>query len=144
MNYATTALACLLAVTLVGCGRKADEETARREAAPAVTGAVTQEVQSVAIPDQAEAVGTVRARTSALVMARIPGTVTQQVIKRYDKDGDFELTQAQMGDTLGLSAVHVNRTLKALKESGAVEIEGRIYRIPDWPRLAAMAEFDPE
>ena len=56
----------------------------------------------------------------------------------------LDLTQPQMGDALGLTAVHVNRTLKALKESGAVEIEGRIFRIPDWPRLAAIAEFDPE
>ena len=56
----------------------------------------------------------------------------------------LELTQAQMGDALGLSAVHVNRTLKALKEIGAVEIEGRIFRIPDWSRLTAIAEFDPE
>jgi CRP-like cAMP-binding protein len=56
----------------------------------------------------------------------------------------LELTQGQIGDALGLTPVHVNRTLKALKESGAVEIEGRIFRIPDWPRLAAIAEFDPE
>jgi len=34
--------------------------------------------------------------------------------------------------------------VKALKEIRAVEIEGRIFRIPDWPRLAAIAEFDPD
>src|SRR5689334_93186 len=56
----------------------------------------------------------------------------------------LELTQTQLGDALGLTPVHVNRTLKALKAVGAVEIEGRIFRIPDWPRLAAIAEFDPE
>ena len=56
----------------------------------------------------------------------------------------LELTQAQLGDALGLTPVHVNRTLKALKEIGVVEVEGRIFRIPDWPRLAAIAEFDPE
>ncbi len=28
---------------------------------------------------------------------RVPGTVTQQVIKKYDKDGDFELTMAEVG-----------------------------------------------
>ncbi|WP_193376965.1 EF-hand domain-containing protein [Frigoriglobus tundricola] len=28
---------------------------------------------------------------------RVPGTVTQQVIKKYDKDGDFELTRAEAG-----------------------------------------------
>jgi CRP-like cAMP-binding protein len=56
----------------------------------------------------------------------------------------LELTQAQLGDMLGLTPVHVNRTLKALKEAGAVEVEGRLYRIPDWPRLAAIAEFDDD
>lgn len=56
----------------------------------------------------------------------------------------LELTQGQIGDALGLTPVHVNRTLKALKESGVVEVEGRIFRIPDWPRLAAIAEFDPD
>jgi Ca2+-binding EF-hand superfamily protein len=28
---------------------------------------------------------------------RVPGTITQQVIKRYDKDGDFELTREEIG-----------------------------------------------
>jgi CRP-like cAMP-binding protein len=56
----------------------------------------------------------------------------------------LELTQGQIGDALGLTPVHVNRTLRALKEIGALEIEGRIFRIPDWPRLAAIAEFDPD
>lgn len=56
----------------------------------------------------------------------------------------LELTQAQLGDALGLTPVHVNRTLKALKAVGAVEVEGRIFRIPDWPRLAAIADFDAQ
>ena len=56
----------------------------------------------------------------------------------------FELTQAQIGDALGLTPVHVNRTLKALKTIGVLEIEGRIVRIPDWPRLAAIGDFDPD
>jgi len=60
--------------------------------------------------------------------------------------GEFllELTQAQIGDALGLTPVHVNRSLKALKSTGAIEVEGRIFRIPDWPRLAAIADFDPD
>jgi len=56
----------------------------------------------------------------------------------------LELTQAQIGDALGLTPVHVNRTLKALRALGVVEVEGRIFRIPDWPRLAAIADFDPD
>jgi Ca2+-binding EF-hand superfamily protein len=30
-------------------------------------------------------------------VGRIPGTITQQVIKRYDQDSDFELTQSESG-----------------------------------------------
>ncbi|HEX3423813.1 MAG TPA: Crp/Fnr family transcriptional regulator [Sphingomicrobium sp.] len=56
----------------------------------------------------------------------------------------LELTQTQIADALGLTPVHVNRTLKALREIGAVEVEGRIFRISDWPLLAAIGEFDPE
>jgi CRP-like cAMP-binding protein len=54
----------------------------------------------------------------------------------------LELTQPQMADALGLTPVHVNRTLKVLKSLGVVEIDGRIYRIPDWKRLAAIGDFD--
>lgn len=56
----------------------------------------------------------------------------------------LELTQTQMGDALGLTPVHVNRTLKSLRSSGVVQMDGRIYRIPDWERLAALADFDPD
>jgi len=56
----------------------------------------------------------------------------------------LELTQAQIGDILGLTPVHVNRTMKALKEAGLIEVQGRIIRTPDWTKLCAIAEFDPE
>ncbi|MBY0457598.1 MAG: EF-hand domain-containing protein, partial [Gemmataceae bacterium] len=40
---------------------------------------------------------------------KIPGTVTQQVIKRYDRDGDFELTQKEIGfDDATFKALDVN------------------------------------
>ena len=55
----------------------------------------------------------------------------------------FEATQEQLADTLGLTAVHVNRTLQALRKLGLVERAGRVIDIPDWPRLAKLAEFDP-
>lgn len=34
---------------------------------------------------------------SVFESGRVPGTVTQQVIKKYDKDNDFELTRAECG-----------------------------------------------
>ena len=47
---------------------------------------------------------------------RIPGTVTQQVIKRYDKNGDFELTQAECGFD--------DATFKALDTDGSGTLDG--------------------
>lgn len=57
---------------------------------------------------------------------------------------DFQLpiTQSQLADAAGLTPVHLNRTLKALKAEG-VTFTGKRVAIADWDRIAAMAEFDP-
>ncbi len=54
----------------------------------------------------------------------------------------LELTQAQLGDELGLTPVHVNRTLKALRDKRLVTSTGRAFSIHDWERLAALGDFD--
>jgi hypothetical protein len=41
-----------------------------------------------------------------------------------------------------LTSVHVNRTLKVLRQSNALTIDGQIVRIDDWPALAGIADFD--
>ena len=70
------------------------------------------------------------------------------VCSEHSGDGDrheflLEASQGQIGDALGLTAVHVNRTLKVLRESNVVAIDGRIIRIQDWPLLSAIGDFDP-
>lgn len=55
----------------------------------------------------------------------------------------LEASQTQIGDALGLTSVHVNRTLKGLRQSGVLSIDGRIIRVASWPSLAAMGDFDP-
>ena len=55
----------------------------------------------------------------------------------------FEATQSHLAETLGLTKVHINRTLQALRKDGLVERAGRVIDIPDWARLAKLAEFDP-
>jgi len=55
----------------------------------------------------------------------------------------LDASQAQIGDALGLTPVHVNRTLKSLKESKLVSTDGRIIRVLNWPALAALGDFDP-
>ena len=55
---------------------------------------------------------------------------------------DFPMTQAQLADVVGLTSVHLNRTLKGLAAKG-VTFARKTVRIADWDLLAAMAEFDP-
>lgn len=55
----------------------------------------------------------------------------------------FGMTQVHLADATGLTPVHVNRTLRDLRESGLVEVPAREVRILDWDALATVAEFDP-
>lgn len=59
-------------------------------------------------------------------------------------NGDsFQLfvTQDELGDTLGITPVHVNRVLQQLREAGLIELQGRMLTIPDVRRLEQFAEF---
>ena len=53
------------------------------------------------------------------------------------------LTQPRLAEALGLSAVHGNRSMTALRTAGFLELKGRQMRILDWEGLRAHAEFDP-
>ena len=53
----------------------------------------------------------------------------------------LDLTQAQLADAAGLTQVHVNRTLKELRDRGVVTARGGTVAIDDWPALVAIAEF---
>ncbi|GGG13347.1 hypothetical protein GCM10010924_48140 [Rhizobium wenxiniae] len=59
-------------------------------------------------------------------------------------DGSFELplTQSELSDTMGLSIVHVNRSLKELREAGLVTLRNERIIIPDVAVLKDYAEFD--
>jgi CRP-like cAMP-binding protein len=61
------------------------------------------------------------------------------------EDDSFKLplTQAELGDTLGLSTVHVNRVIQELRAEGLITWRGETVVITDWPRLQQIAEFDP-
>jgi CRP-like cAMP-binding protein len=60
-------------------------------------------------------------------------------------DWTFELplTQAELGDAMGLSTVHVNRTFQELRANGLIRSEGRTLIIEDWGALKKAGEFDP-
>ena len=54
----------------------------------------------------------------------------------------FPFTQQHLADTLGMSLVHTNKTLKRLQLSKAVRWKDRIFEMIDRPALAAIAGED--
>lgn len=53
------------------------------------------------------------------------------------------LTQELLGDTLGLSLVHVNRTLSQLKRIGLIKVASGSVTVLDADSLAGIADFVP-
>jgi CRP-like cAMP-binding protein len=67
-----------------------------------------------------------------------------EVIGRTAGDSfEFPLTQRELGECLGLTVVHINRTIQELRRKGLVEWENRQIRILDRRGLETIAEFDP-
>ncbi|MDB5624029.1 MAG: Crp/Fnr family transcriptional regulator [Devosia sp.] len=60
-----------------------------------------------------------------------------------DMSFPFEITQQELADALGLSNVHVNRTLQELRRQDLVSWDTKTVRIIDWERLQEVAQFDP-
>ena len=57
---------------------------------------------------------------------------------------NFPVTQTQLADATGLTAVHVNRTLRALRRENVLTVHGHTAWIHDWEKLADAGEFDPD
>ena len=56
---------------------------------------------------------------------------------------EFPITQAELADATGLSAVHVNRTLQELRSTGLVSLANRTLTIHDMGALMRAALFNP-
>ena len=54
----------------------------------------------------------------------------------------FPITQADLGDTVGLSTVHVNRTLQDLKEQKLIATKRGLFEVVDLARLRRFCDFD--
>jgi CRP-like cAMP-binding protein len=58
------------------------------------------------------------------------------------KDGyELPMTQEQIGDAVGLTSVHVNRTLKSLASDGLIHRDKRALTYADWDALQAVGGF---
>ena len=55
---------------------------------------------------------------------------------------DLPMTQEQLGDALGITAVHVNRSLKFLARDGLIKQVGRRISFPNWNKLKDEMGFN--
>jgi CRP-like cAMP-binding protein len=56
---------------------------------------------------------------------------------------ELPVTQAEIGDALGLSTVHVNRSLQELRGDRLIELRGGSLTVLNWGGLKKAGEFDP-
>jgi len=54
------------------------------------------------------------------------------------------LTQAEIADAMGLSTVHVNRTVQEMRDEGLIVWAGQQVEVPDWDRLRTVGTFSPD
>lgn len=70
--------------------------------------------------------------------------VRMNLVGRVVRDSfNFDVTQADLGDTLGMSTVHMNRTLMQLRDDGLATLKRGTVTVHDLGRLKEAAAFDP-
>lgn len=55
---------------------------------------------------------------------------------------ELPMTQEQLADAVGLTPVHVNRTLKALQAEGLIVRNKRDIAFPNWEQMRNVADFN--
>ena len=64
-------------------------------------------------------------------------------VELADKDGfNLPMTQTELGNATGMSAVHVNRSFQELRAAKLVASEDRYLRILNWPQLQKVAGYE--
>ncbi|RUR31838.1 Crp/Fnr family transcriptional regulator [Vreelandella nanhaiensis] len=53
------------------------------------------------------------------------------------------VTQAELADATGITPVHANRVLQALRSDGLISTSRQQITIPDWHEIQLAGEFDP-
>lgn len=86
MKRSVPALFCLVAaLTVTGCSEKKHDLDQKEAPSALVKGVSIETAKTAPLPDTLEVVGTVRARTSAMVSARIPGTISVMRVREGDR-----------------------------------------------------------
>jgi CRP-like cAMP-binding protein len=60
----------------------------------------------------------------------------------HDGTYEFPVTQEQLADATGLTPVHTNRTLQALRRNGLIQLTAKSLKVLDWDGLREAGDFD--
>jgi RND family efflux transporter MFP subunit len=110
--------------TIIGCGKK-NHDMDKNAVVPAgvVKGALTETVKVTSIPENMEVVGTVRARTSAVVSTRIPGVISILKVREGDrvKKGQLlaQLDAQENQATAAVASAGIDEAKRGLDEANA-------------------------
>ncbi len=98
-------------------------------------------MENVALSDRLKSLGRTdgRARIATLLLELL----SRQEITEDDGSGaiDLFLSQAEIGDAVGLTKVHVNRLLREMTETGLIQREGRHVHVPEKDALVRISGF---
>jgi RND family efflux transporter MFP subunit len=138
---------CLLAAA-AGCGRKSAEIPPEKQ--PVVQGVKTEQVRVLSVPDRLEAVGTVRSRNTALLAARIPGTVTGITVREGDRVRRGQLlvtlSSTETGASAAAAAAAVEDARRGVDEASSrkrlADITYQRYEKMFQQQAATAQEFD--
>jgi len=101
-----------------------------------------RQVDRVNLTDRLVSLGrnSARGRVAALLLQIAHRLRFAQLL--VDNGFALPLTQEEIGDLTGLTAVHVNRTMRVLSEQGLIERSGNVLRILQPDRLARLANYN--
>jgi CRP-like cAMP-binding protein len=140
---ATSALQALCTSTILRVPQTAIRAAMRRY--PALAEAVWRDcmVDAAILSQWVVNIGRRDARTRMAHLLCEMATRYKGTIDTKEVAFEFSVNQAHLGDATGLTSVHVNRTLKALRDSGHVIMRNRHVTILNWQELTAIGDFDP-
>ncbi len=138
----TSAIQALSTATILRVPQTAIRTAARRY--PAIAEALWRDcmVDAAILSQWVVNVGRRDARTRMAHLLCEMATRYKATFEAEEVTFELRLTQAHLADATGLTTVHVNRTLKALRDGGLATLCNRAVTILDWDALASLGEFD--
>ncbi|MDO7841662.1 Crp/Fnr family transcriptional regulator [Sphingomonas immobilis] len=102
---------------------------------------VYNQIERVALTDRLAALGRTSAKARVAAVLIEMRNRMRMLDKRIGDSFVLGLTQEEIGDATGLTAVHVNRMLRQLEDEGMIAREAGRMRLLNEPALARAANF---